>query len=132
MPPKLKATIALLAIASLAVVNGVHVVALQSIAWVKMYQEYSELVTASEALELTFSNVEICGICLAADEIREDMEDILDDFSSATATQVVALERYGPSLAPALSLGTKLIDHIDRKVGVPSRPTAPPPRHCFA
>ena len=41
-----------------------------------MFEAYSEKLPASEALQATFSGQDLCGACLAAQDIHANMDDV--------------------------------------------------------
>jgi hypothetical protein len=96
--------LALAAIASVALTIGAHILALQGVAYVSMFSEYQKTMSAEEAFELTFSGKEICGICVAVDQIQVDLDQTLQDFSQqnsqvvlllATSTETLSIGRIG-------------------------------------
>lgn len=133
MYPKFKSTLALLAMLSIALSNGFHVVALQGVAWVKMYSEYSEILSSSDALELTFSGQEICGICIAAEEVRGNMDKMLNDFAEGNNRRVIVdLEVFDvPDVALGLD-GHCLVNSTRFPSGRVCVPASPPPRIVLA
>lgn len=69
---------AMLCLCSVLFASGFHTVALQTYGWAKMYDAYSESVPSAEALEMTFSGVELCGVCVISQETLQDMENSLE------------------------------------------------------
>lgn len=69
---------ALLCLAAVLLASGVHTVALQGYAWVRMYDAYSQSVPTRTALELTFSGDELCGICVISQDTLDDVSDSLE------------------------------------------------------
>lgn len=126
--------LALTAIASVALTIGAHILALQGVAYVRMFSEYQKTMSAEEAFELTFSGKEICGICVAVDQIQADMDQTLQDFSQqnspvillfATSTQPLSIRQTGKHLKWAAMPD----NHPNETV----HPTAsPPPRIVVA
>ncbi|EDY81279.1 hypothetical protein VDG1235_897 [Verrucomicrobiia bacterium DG1235] len=57
--------------------SGFHAVALQSYGWARMYDVYSDSLPAAQALDLTFSGLDLCGICILSQETLQDIDDSL-------------------------------------------------------
>jgi hypothetical protein len=74
----------MLLLATIGFSSGLHVVVFQMYGWARMYLEYSEYMSSEEALELTFSGRELCGVCEAADNIRDQMEHTFSVFVSVS------------------------------------------------
>jgi len=92
-----KRALAIAALISIGLSNGLHVAPLQAFAWFRMYSEYSEIMPAFEAVSVTFSGKELCVICLAADNIRADMEGVLGDFVLSSSSMLFAMLAIGLS-----------------------------------
>jgi len=91
--------LALAAIASVALTIGAHILALQGVAYVRMFSEYQKTMSAEEAFELTFSGKEICGICVAVDQIQVDLDQTLQDFSQQYSPVILLLAPFTQSLS---------------------------------
>lgn len=124
-----KSILALIVLFNIGFSNGFHVVALQGVAWVKMYTEYNEVLSAKDALDITLSGKEICGICQTAEEIRSGMDDTLEDFAKlAEHTIIIAINEIETMDSPTRihsedvhERNIQLIEHIHIS-------TSPPPR----
>lgn len=66
---------ALLCLCAVLLASGFHTVALQSYGWARMYDVYSDSLPSAEALELTFSGDELCGICVLSQELTGNLND---------------------------------------------------------
>lgn len=109
--------------------NGFQVVALQGVAWARMFSEYNELMSPSEALEFTVSGRELCGVCLLADDIREEMNDSFDDFDNARPSTTNFSNLEESVLARVfLRLWGETDVSARRLEGVDGRLSVPPPR----
>lgn len=89
MRKELKKFAGILLLATIAFSSGLHVVVIQVYGWARMYLEYSEYMSSEEALELTFSGREMCGVCEAADNIRDQMEHTFSDYYSVSLSVMV-------------------------------------------
>jgi hypothetical protein len=69
---------ALFCLATVLLSSGFHTVALQGYAWLKMYDAYHQSLPASQALELTFSGDELCGICVISQDTLDDLSESLE------------------------------------------------------
>ncbi len=58
--------------------SGVHTAALQTYAWAKMYTVYSEYVPSCDALELTFSGENLCGVCALSQATLKELANSLE------------------------------------------------------
>lgn len=81
MSTLIQKVLAVAALVSIAGTTGTHLIALQGIAYIRMFSEYQATMPANEALELTFSGKEICGICAAVDDIQTNGDQPLSDIA---------------------------------------------------
>lgn len=81
--------IGILLLATIGFSSGLHVVVFQMYGWARMYVEYSGYMSSEEALELALSGKELCGVCEAADKVRNQMEHNFSDFISASLSVVL-------------------------------------------
>lgn len=68
---------ALLCLCAVLFSSGIYSFGIQAYGWYRMYDAYSETLPASEALALTFSGDELCGICVLSEDSRQDLDDNL-------------------------------------------------------
>tara|TARA_B110000037_G_scaffold192667_1_gene227049 strand:+ start:237 stop:614 length:378 start_codon:yes stop_codon:yes gene_type:complete len=125
--------LAIAALISIASTTGAHLIALQGIAYMRMFSAYQESMSATEAFELTFSGQEICGICAAVDDIQSNMDQTLSDYAQHYSQLIlIANSTDTLSLHPVerrASIPITLITHLDETI----HPLAtPPPRSAVA
>jgi len=82
MGKRLRQAAALGALLAVLLANGFHVVALKGYAWTGMIVDYQATLSLAEAIEVTFSEREMCGVCLTARGIQESMDETLEAFLS--------------------------------------------------
>lgn len=64
---------ALLALSAVLLASGLHTVAMQSYCWAKMFDVYNEFVSVPEAVEMTLSGQDLCGVCILSEETQKSM-----------------------------------------------------------
>lgn len=129
MPGTIRKTLAVAALLSIAIVNGFHVVALQGLAYARMFSEYQQTMSVEDAFSLTFSGREVCGICVAVDNIRSGMDAALSDFAN-TANQPIEcnLSICRPAAIPPEPMIEYGIPPNSERDGLPRETVSPPPR----
>ncbi|MCH6258764.1 hypothetical protein MLD52_19555 [Puniceicoccaceae bacterium K14] len=125
--PRFRQFMAAFMLLALAWANGVHVVALQGMAWVKMYDEYSESMSVSEALDYTLSGKELCGGCVIAEDLRTSMDDVLDDFAESRVSIIVTLADSGVEIPKVLERGAEALCSGIRELQETLLSLRPPP-----
>lgn len=93
LPPFLMRANALSCIVGILLVNGFHTVALQCYGWTQMFSAYHQVVPAAEALELTFSGNDLCGICTLSQATQKTLSESL----------TLTLNEQKPLAPPSLS-----------------------------
>ncbi|MBK1880313.1 hypothetical protein [Pelagicoccus mobilis] len=66
---------ALVCFLTILMANGIHTAAIQTYAWGKMFDAYNKAMPTLQAIELTFSGEELCGICEFSKEFRDCMNE---------------------------------------------------------
>lgn len=120
---------AIAALFSLVLANGFHVAALQGLGYVRMFDELRQFMPAEEAFDLTFSGTEICGICLAVDEIQAELQDDLNDFEQfQNAVGSYLISYYDKLPIPPGRRGYFGQTGENQLLGHASPPLSPPPK----
>ncbi|MCH6258158.1 hypothetical protein MLD52_16470 [Puniceicoccaceae bacterium K14] len=120
---------AAIAIISIALSSGLLVVIMQLIAWTSMFSEYSQVASFSDSLELTFSGNEICGICLVADEIQEDMDETLDSYHGSNTQFLIPLPNGTARVKAPMHSRAPYAESFQHALkAIPPPNSSPPPR----
>ncbi len=71
-----------------------------------MFKAYSASMPASEAIELTFSGLELCGVCLIAQELSKDLADSLEfAFAEKSPLATPSVDSGAPARPAARPIG---------------------------
>lgn len=87
----------LLCLCSVLLASGFHTITLQLYGWARMYDAYSDAMPSATALTLTFSGVELCGICVLSQELNQDQDDRVE-FALGKQTPLALPNLNSPSL----------------------------------
>ncbi len=69
--------------------NGLHIAALQGVAWIRMYADNQKTLSPLEAIEQTLSGNELCSVCQLSLNLRDLAEDAAADFYSAPSIPLI-------------------------------------------
>ncbi len=102
---------------------------LQSIAWVKMLHDYSQMVPFTEAVSMTFSGQYPCAICKAIAEKKQSEND-----------KICSLEKFEKKFFPPVSItlvrptavSFQYTDYLNSLQARSEAPPTPPPRPALA
>jgi len=134
MTSRLRQALSLAALLALTASSGLHVVALQATAWVRMYQAYSLVMPKSEALSTTLSGDAPCGLCLTVDRIQAASENSLQQFHQGESRLLLLspAEAQSPfdTPAPRRSKRSTLDSEAPRGLALPV--ATPPPKRVAA
>ena len=119
----------LIVLAAFAFSCGGQWYALQCVAWVKMLHDYSQMVTFTEAVSMTFNGHYPCAICKA-----------LADKKQAENDKICSLGKYDKKYFPPLAVAVPVpraapIEHAAYFAFVQGRsepPPTPPPRRSVS
>ena len=130
MSSRFRQALALVAILSVGIANGAHVAALQGFAWVRMFSEFRQVMPEAEALALTFSGQELCGICVAVDGIQADMDQTLATFLRSDTIPLILLAAPDGSAIPPPPSAFDYTPHPERFLCGIAPPVETPPPRC--
>lgn len=107
--------------------NGWHVLILQGYGWSRMFLEYSKSLPTADAIELTFSGKEVCGICESVQRLQAACDE-----TTAFWLKVFKLNLVFLVVAVSINCLARHIPYLKRETQTPPtiryRPTLPPPR----
>ncbi|MEM9160631.1 MAG: hypothetical protein AAGB46_16405 [Verrucomicrobiota bacterium] len=133
MNATIRRLMAITALLSLAFSSGLHVIVLQGIAWTRMYAEYQKIMPAAQAVELTFSGRELCGICMTADEIQAEMEETIASYHSIPSFLLAPIPLSdSPINFPRPQRDERITERSTCPLFAKARPESPPPKLLVA
>lgn len=134
MTSSLRRVLSIVALLALAASSGLHVVALQATAWVRMYQAYSLVMPKSEALSITLSGDAPCGLCLTVDRIQAASESSLKQFHQVESRLLLLplAETQTPFDTPAPRHSARLRLDAKPPPGLALPVATPPPKRVDA
>src|SRR5690606_25167344 len=107
--------------------------ALQGAAWARMYATFSQAMPKAEAIDLTFSGIEPCDICVAVDDMQAETDPSVANVLRIGLTPLILPDASEVSVkAPPPLRSRHMPDRARALAGIAAPVETPPPRNPVA
>ncbi len=120
----------ILTLAAWLLATGSHWDLVQTFAWGRMIANYSQTVPLAEAIRLTFTPENMCGVCSVVATAKQDSDPAAPSAGKLDGKVLLVFSPIPAPVVAAPSFVSRIFDPSSVPISERAAPPVPPPRHA--